>query len=242
MNYSSTRVAVIILIMLCTIAIDVSWKHYLQHSARITAKFNLNQAKTCVNDLLLKSADSPVYNTKITNADIEKALKTCAREMRVTTTGDMFAFNLRTLEFVFDPSLDCFVEGGKYMTKESECKLHKDPDRCEEVMAVMYTGYDSNIEHLNWWQFDNAREYLEWMVLPSERIGFDGLQRGGILKPNQVLLAQGVQEDELWARYSHFRAILYGIGFLSIIINLLFAVHENILVEKANRRTCDGKK
>jgi len=99
--------------------------------------------------------------------------------MRVTTTGDMFAFNLRTLEFVFDPSLDCFVEGGKFMTKDSECQLHKDPSRCEEVMSVMYTGYDSNVDHLNWWQFDNGREYLEWTILPSERIGFDGLQRGG---------------------------------------------------------------
>ena len=242
MKYSSTRIAVIVLIMLCTIAIDVSWKHYLQHSARITAKFNLKQAQVCVNDLLLKSADSPVYDTKITNDDIERALKTCAREMKVTTTGDMFAFNLRTTEFVFDPSLDCFVEGGKYMTKESECKLHKDPKKCEEVMTVMYTGYDSDISHMNWWQFDNAREYLEWTILPSERIGFDGLVRGGILKPNQVLLAQGVQEDELWARYSHFRFILYSIGFLSIIINLLFAVHENLLAEKANRRVCDGEK
>jgi len=242
MKYSSTRIAVIVLIMLCTIAIDVSWKHYLQHSARITAKFNLKQAQVCVNDLLLKSADSPIYNPKITNDDIEKALKTCAREMKVTTTGDMFAFNLRTLEFVFDPSLDCFVEGGKYMTKDSECKLHKDPSKCEEVMTVMYTGYDSNVEHLNWWQFDNGREYLEWTILPSERIGFDGIPRGGILKPNQVLLAQGVQEDELWARYSHFRAIVYGLMFLSIIINLLLGVHENLLAERQSRRACDGKK
>ena len=242
MKYSSTRIAVIVLIMLCTIAIDVSWKHYLQRSVRITAKFNLEQAKVCVNDLLLGNADAPIYNPKITNNDIEKALKTCAREMRVTTTGDMFAFNLRTLEFVFDPSLDCFVEGGKFMTKESECKIHKDPKKCEEVMAVMYTGYDSDIEQLNWWRFNNGIEYLEWAILPNESIGFDGVTRGGILKPNQILLAQGVQENELWARYAHFRFIVYGIGFLSIIINLLFAVHENLLAEKGNRRVCDGEK
>ena len=242
MKYSSTRLAVMALIVLCTVLIDIAWQFNLEKSARITAKFNLKQAQVCVNDLLLKSHDAPIYNTKITNDDIEKALKTCAREMKVTTTGDMFAFNLRTTEFVFDPSLDCFVEGGKYMTKESECKLHKDPKKCEEVMTVMYTGYDSDREQLHWWQFDNAREYLEWVILPAERIGFDGLQRGGILKPNQVILAQGVQEDELWARYSHFRFIVYGIGFLSIIINLLFAVHENLLAEKGNRRVCDGEK
>ena len=239
MKYSSTRVAVIVFIFLCTFAIDISWKHYLQHSARITAKFNLNQAKTCVNDLLLKSADSPIYDTAITNDMVEKALKTCAREMRVTTTGDMFAFNLRTLEFVFDPSLDCFVEGGKFMTKDSECTLHKDPKKCEEAMNLMQTGYDSDITQMTWWQFDNAREYLEWTILPSERMGFDGLARGGILKPNQVLLAQGVQEDELHARYSHFRYILYGIMFFSIIVNLLLAKHESMMELYQKRKECE---
>lgn len=236
MRYTSTRVMIVALILLCTVAIDVSWKHYLETSARITAQFNLKQAKTCVSDLLLQNADQPIYNVNILNDEVERALKTCAREMKVTTTGDMFAFNLRTLEFVFDPSLDCFVEGGKYMTTESECKLHQNPAKCEEVLKVMTTGYDSDISQRHWWKFDNAREYLEWTILPSEGVGFDGLPRGGILKPNQILLAQGVQEDELWSRYASFRVILYGIGFLSIIINLMIAVHENVLEEKRNER------
>jgi len=230
---------IIALILLCTVAIDITWKYYLETSARITAQFNLQQAKVCVNDLLLKNADSPVYNTHIDNAMIEKALKTCAREMKVTKTGDMFAYNLRTLDFVFDPSLDCYVEGGKKMTIDSECELHQDPGKCAEVMKVMNTGYDSDISQRHWWKFDDAREYLEWAVLPSERIGFDGLARGAILKPNQVLLAQGVQEDELWSRYSGFRVVLYGIGFLSIVINLLVAVHENMLEEKRHERKRD---
>jgi len=239
MKYTSTRVMIIALILLCTVAIDITWKYYLETSARITAQFNLQQAKVCVNDLLLKNADSPVYNTHIDNAMIEKALKTCAREMKVTKTGDMFAYNLRTLDFVFDPSLDCYVDGGKKMTIDSECELHQDPGKCAEVMKVMNTGYDSDISQRHWWKFDDAREYLEWTVLPSERIGFDGLARGAILKPNQVLLAQGVQEDELWSRYSGFRIVLYGIGFLSIVINLLVAVHENMLEEKRHERKRD---
>jgi len=239
MKYTSTRVMIIALILLCTVAIDISWKHYLETSARITAQFNLQQAKTCVNDLLLQNADAPVYDGKIDNTMIEKALKTCAREMKVTKTGDMFAYNLRTLDFVFDPSLDCYVEGGKKMTIDSECQLHQDPKICAEAMKVMNTGYDSDISQRHWWKFDDAREYLEWVVLPNERMGFDGVPRGGILKPNQVLLTQGVQEDELWSRYAGFRAILYGIGFLSIIINLLVAVHENMLEGKRNERKRD---
>jgi len=241
-KYSSTRIAVMILIVLCTVTIDVSWKHYLETSARITAQNNLKQAQVCVNDLLLLNADSPIYNTKISNNDIEKALKTCAREMKVTQTGDMFAYSLRTLDFIFDPSLDCYVEGGKKMTTDSECTLHKDQEVCKSVMTLMNTGYNSDISQRTWWKFDNSREYLEWIVLPSERIGFDGVSRGGILKPNQVLLAQGVQEDELWDRYRGFRAIVYGLMFLSIIINLLLGVHENLLAERQSRRVCDGEK
>ena len=237
MKYSSTRIAVVLLIMLCTVTIDVSWKHYLETSARITAKYNLKQAQTCVNDLLLHNAESPIYDTKVNNTMIEQALKTCARDMRVTQTGDMFAYNLRTLEFVFDPSLDCYVEGGKYMTVDSECKLHKDPEVCAVVLKQMNAGYSSDINMRAWWKFDNAREYLEWVVLPSDGVGFDGIPRGGILKPNQVVLAQGVQEDELWARYRGFRAIVYGLMFLSIIINLLLAVHENLIEAKRNDDT-----
>ena len=239
MKYTSARVMVLALIVLCTVGIDITWKYYLETSARVTAKYNLQQAKTCVNDLLLKNADSPVYDGRITNDDVEKALKTCARDMKVTTTGDMFAYNLRTLDFVFDPSLDCYVEGGKKMTIDSECTLHKDTSKCKEVMKVMNTGYDSDIGQRNWWKFDDAREYLEWVVLPSERIGFDGLARGGILKPNQVLLAQGVQEDELWSRYAGFRVVLYGIMFISMVINILIAVHENMLEEKRDDRRRD---
>ena len=242
MKYSSTRIAVVVLIVLCTVIIDVSWKHYLETSARMTAQQNLKQAQVCVNDLLLNNADSPIYDTHITNDDVEKALKICAREMKVTTTGDMFAYSLRTLDFVFDPSLDCYVEGGKKMTADSECTLHKDPEICKQAMAVMNTGYNSDIHMRAWWQFDDAREYLEWVVLPSERMGFDGVPRGGILKPNQVLLVQGVQEDELWDRYRGFRAIVYGIMFFSIIINLVCAVHDNVMAEKCDVRHRNGKK
>lgn len=235
MKYSSTRIMVIALILLSTVSIDVAWKHYLETSARITAKFNLQQAKTCVNDLLLNDADAPIYNIKLTNADIEKALKTCAREMKVTTTSDMFAYSLRTTDFIFDPSLDCYVEGGKKMTIDSECALHVEPKQCESAMKAMNSGYDSDVSSRTSWQFNNtSKEYLEWVILPSERVGFDGVARGGILKPNQVVLTQGVIEAELWSRYAGFRVVLYSIAFLSIIINLLIAVHENMLEDKRN--------
>ena len=241
MRHSNTRIAVIALIVLCTVAIDVTWKHYLEHSARVTAKYSLNNIKSCVNDLLLMDEQGlyTKYGSHITNNEVEKALKTCARNSLVTPTGDVFAYDLKSLDFVFDPSLDCYVEGGKKMTLDSECTLHKDPTMCKWAMGFMNTGYDSDLHHKVWWQFDDAREYLEWVVLPDENRGFDGEVRSGNGHPHQVVVAQGVQEDELWARYSHFRITLYAIGFMSIIINLLLSVHENVQNMKQGRRNYD---
>ena len=45
MKYSSTRLAVMALIVLCTVLIDIAWQFNLEKSARITAKFNLKQAQ-----------------------------------------------------------------------------------------------------------------------------------------------------------------------------------------------------
>lgn len=227
MTYSFRAVITTLIIIVSTVILDVSWKHYTEISTRIQAQYNLKQAQVCVNDLLLKNNNSPIYSINISNDDIEKALKTCAREMRTTPTGDMFAFDLRTKEFIFDPSLDCFIEGGKFMTIESECSLHNDKELCNDVLKEMSSGYNSDIHKMTFWKFDDAKEYLEWVILPSEQIGFDGVERGGLLKPKQVLLAQGVQEDEIWARYSHFRMVLHTLGFLSIIFILLLDIKDN---------------
>lgn len=227
MTYSFRAVITTLIIIVSTVILDVSWKHYTEISTRIQAQYNLKQTQVCVNDLLLKNNNSPIYSINISNDDIEKALKTCAREMRTTPTGDMFAFDLRTKEFIFDPSLDCFIEGGKFMTIESECSLHNDKELCKDVLKEMSSGYNSDIHKMTFWKFDGAKEYLEWVILPSEQIGFDGVERGGLLKPKQVLLAQGVQEDEIWARYSHFRMTLHTLGFLSIIFILLLDIKDN---------------
>lgn len=61
-----------------------------------------------------------------------------------------------------------------------------DPGGCAEVMKVMNTGYDSDINQRHCGSLTMQESNLEWTVLPSERIGFDGLARGAILKPNQV--------------------------------------------------------
>lgn len=239
-QYSIRSIIITVMIVLCTFAIDISFKYNLEKSARIQAKYNLRQIKFCVNDLILMDSDGLLTNYgKHSNYEIEKAMQICAKESLVSPTGDVFAFDLKSGDFIFDPSLDCYVEGGKKMTAESECTLHKDPAICKQVMQFLTNGYDSDTSMMHWWQFDDAREYLEWVVLPDENRGFDGSVRSGNGHPHQVVVAQGVQEDELWARYKAHRITIYAIALLSIIINLTINYAEAIRSD--GRRKYDYK-
>lgn len=242
MRYSNSRVFILMLIVISTVMIDVSWKVYAEQSARQVARYSAENIRSCVNDIVLGKNQNAYRN--VSNAELEVALKTCAQKARVTETGDVFAVDLRTLDFVFDPSLDCYVEGGKKMTVESECTLHKDQEMCREIIPVAMSGYDSTNHTNAWWKFNTSREYLEWVVVPDETRGFDGFVGGGVLKPHQLVIVQGVIEDELWASYKGFRVALYLIGFLSIMINLLYAVHENLKHEREHlsRSPCDTER
>ena len=216
MKYSTKNVMVVVLIVMSTITIDTWWAYNLESSARTQARYNLEQIKACVNDLTVEG----------TNVELEKTLKTCARKSRVSPTGDVFAYDIGSREFVFDPSLDCFVEGGKFMTAESECTLHSDPKQCRQALIVLGRGYDSDEHTRLSWKFDDSEEYLEFKILPEEMVGFKGSVRGSSTKkPHQLVVVQGVQEDEIRDRYAGFRSLVYAIGFMSIILNLAIAVH-----------------
>ena len=237
MKYNNLRLVIIILIVVCTVAIDTSWKFFAEQSARQVARYNVDNVRNCINELIL--GKDQINYRYVSDDEIQKALKVCGQKMRITETGDIFAVNLQTLDFVFDPSLDCYVDGGKKLTADSECTLHKDPAVCKAVVPLLTSGYDSEPNTRAWWQFNSSREYLEWAVAPSESKGYDGFTRGGILKPHQIVIVQGIIENELWTRYSGFRIAVYLIGFLSIIINLLYAVHENMKAERLSRSMCD---
>jgi hypothetical protein len=146
--------------------------------------------------------------------------------MRTSATGDMFAFDLKTLEFVFDPSLDCYVEGGKKLTKESECSLHQNPKLCEQAIVKLTSGTDSDQDTLAFWQFNNGREYLEYMVLPNKQTGYGGTLRGGNVKPHQIVVVQGAQEDELHNRYMLTRIAVAVSGLIVILITLIMTLSQ----------------
>jgi len=226
-QYTVKNIVIVALIVLCTVSIDITWKFFLENSARIQARYNLEQVKVCVNDLLLRDDKGRLtrYRT-ISDNEITEALKTCARKMRISPTGDVFAFDLSTKKFVFDPSLDCYLPHKK-MTEDSICTIHKDKQACVQAIHIMSAGYDSSRYTRLSWKFDESPEYLEWKILPDQNTGFDGLTRGGKIKPHQVVVVQGGEEDELLARYKYFRMAMYIIGLFAIMANLALSAHNS---------------
>ena len=60
-----------------------------------------------------------------------------------------------------------------------------------------------------------------WLI-PEELFGYDGVQKGGRTRPHQVVLVQGVIEDELFAKYSVYRKIFFafcGLVMLVLIVS-----------------------
>ena len=229
-KYSNLNVAAILFILISVISIDVTWKHYVESSARTVARYSTENIKNCVNEIVLGQGQKE-YRV-VDNGEIEGALKTCAQKSLTTPTGDVFAFDLKTLNFVYDPSLDCYVPGGKKMTVESECSLHLDKEQCKVVMTDLVRGYDSDLHTHAWWRFNRSKEYLEWAVMPSETIGFDGIVRGGNIQPHQLVVVQGTIENELYARYVGFRIFIHVIGFVALIVTLLYSAHVDSMVNR----------
>lgn len=212
---NTLKVISVSLILFFAIFIDVAFKHYVELGARQSARYDLENMKNCTNEILKDGV--------VDNNAVEKALKICAGKARTTPTGDAFAFDTKTLDFVFDPSLDCYVEGGKKMTVDSECSLHHDKAECSQALSVMTRGYDSDASTKLSWQFNSGIEYLEFVVLPEELFGYDNIKRGGKEKPHQIVLVQGIQEDELMEKYSKFRLVLFASCAIIMLFTLLLA-------------------
>lgn len=193
-------------------AVSQALKAEIEESFREHARFDLQQAKSCINRVL----KSEFHKKDLFEDRLFAVTDVCAKQVRTTNTGDVFMFDLNTVKFIYDPSLDCFVNTGKVFAdretskklleelKENpkadypECALHKDPERCYIARDKMAMGYDSRRGDNNWFQFDDSVEWLEYVILPVEYEGFDKTPRGvNNRKPKQYLLALGIQMDEV---------------------------------------------
>jgi len=220
-KYSVKSVIIILFILLGTVAIDTGFKVNIENSARIQAKYNLSQIKLCVNTLLLKDSDGLLtrYNQK-PDAKIREALYTCAKNMKVSINGDVWAYDLHSKHYVFDSNQKYGSIVNRYWEKDKICGKK---EWCKKLLTIMASGYDSTWIGYSW-IFKKDKEYLEWKVLPEENLGFNGISVTGKGKPQQIVVVQGAREKELMKRYTWLRTLIYSIGFIMIIGHLLLEV------------------
>lgn len=207
-----TKQAILILLFIVGSAylLDAMWKYKL-------VQYERNQARS-----VLQKVASCTSGAK--QGEWLDNLSFCASGVTTTPTGDIFAVNLKSKEFVFDPSVDCYVDGGKKMTADDECKLHQengDPIACVEAIKIMSQGYDSYPGLDTTWNYDGSPEYLEWIIFPSESLGVGGVMRNGQQESEQILIAIGIQEDELFQSFKIFEMLLRIVAAIAFILVLL---------------------
>ena len=126
-------------------------------------------------------------------------------------TGDAFMIELGTEQFIWDGSPDCskteFIENGRYM--KDETLMHVNKEQVEKTLNLMRLGVDTELGYNYWWQFDDSKEWLEWIVIPVDKYGFNGeASTVGGLKNNEykkLIIVLGTQSDE--ATYSYSQSV-----------------------------------
>ena len=199
-------------IMVSMIILTTASHYYIEKKARECARQSLEQVRTCT------------ANSK-EDGIIDK-LAICAKGVRTTTTGDIFAYNTVTRQFVFDASTDCHTEATMRMTAESICSVHADPSACVEAMHRMDMGVDSSKEHHAQWLFDDSPELLEWVVYPDNSGGVRWLNTGDSVKEEQIVIALGVQLDELNQSFAVFYLLIIGLAFIGLVFSLLLGIFD----------------
>ena len=194
------------------IVASTTWQFYLEKHARQSARNTLQKVSSCVSEY--------------PEGDIINKLEFCASGVTTTPTGDIFAFDMQSGKFLFDPSLDCRVEGGAMMTEESICSIHADPRKCATALRHMMLGVNSYPSLRASWLFDDATEYLEWIVYPGEHMNLDGSSVNNKNPTNQVIIAIGIQSDELFEDFVVYDFILKAMALFMLLVTLLQAVYQ----------------
>lgn len=241
----------------------------VEQSFRNQARFDLVQGRDCIKRIM----GSKYLKDETFDNRLFFAVDTCMNKERTTSSGDSFMIDLTTKEIKYDTSLDCFTEGGKvfYNRKETAsvnkriglgedlqvpvCNLHHDEEACFIAQGKLLLGYDSKYQDDVWFNFDGSPEWLEFIVIPEEEIGFDKVRRGGSKQPHQYLLVLGIQSDEVWRQFilsnqhidefvqqaRDYTPIKWAVNSL-ILVCLLYALYIGHIDKRAFLRIRDADK
>lgn len=122
-------------------------------------------------------------------------------------TSDGFMLRMPGQSFIWDGSSDCAVKDPTRADRKLTdfTTLFQDPNTCTVINKEMDKYYSTKSGDNNWWQFDDAPEFLEWVMIPSDNKGFNDeyLTSGGIINPKYTsfLIQLGTQKDEVFKPY-----------------------------------------
>lgn len=160
-------------------------------------------------------------------------------------TSDGFLIKMPQELFEWDGSADCakpeFLIHGRYL--KDEAVLHQRPDLAMNIINEMRKLYDTKSGDNRYWQFDDSKEHLEWIIIPKETKGFDNepLTIGGAINPNYraFIMVLGTQEDEIMQPYeaqlNKLTNIQNGITTVITIASILSILNMIIFVYLAKR-------
>lgn len=156
------------------VAVDIQLEHRKQ------ARYNLEQVKTCMDNI----------NTFL---EMDRVFDICTKNSRTTTTGDIYILDGETLEFVHENSNDVPID--IYFTKDSVGKYFKDWDSAKKALVYLTSGKDSDNTYNTSYNFDGDTEWLEWINY--------------VHKDKWYIVVQGTQKDEALNTYMYITYLIY---------------------------------
>lgn len=197
----SSGIAIAILVIVLAISSDVLLRLSVEDNARQQARYNLQQIKYC-------------YGRASKVMDMRAALETCTAKARVGFSGDVYALDVETKEFVVENSSDV-PNGAMYFTKESIGKHFNDWSTADSAIKKILLGKDSEEGTKVSYLFDNSVEWLEWKYLPDAT---------KYTNDRKLIVVHGVQSDEIFAHFGALEKV--GFIFAGILVFFLLVAHN----------------
>ena len=122
-------------------------------------------------------------------------------------TGDSFLVDMSNEKILWNHSPDMNQqEKSPYLYLTDALQVFQDPSSGQLVFSEMRKLYSTNSQNNNTWNFDENPEFLEWVMIPTDGLGFksEPFVEDGEKNPKYkgFLLALGTQKDEIMAPFA----------------------------------------
>lgn len=200
----------------------------IEKTAREQARYMANWIAQCINER--------VWSWTYSRAELSKISYECGSSHRSGwVTWDFFVVNLANNQFVYDGSPDCSKDWyDRHLSDKEECSLHKNKELCNKVISQLKQWHNSYEWQNLYWEFDDAKEWLEWVIIPSERKWYQWyIWEWWVRNKNntQLLVVMWTQSDEVESQWIMPKIFLT----LSLLLGVILIVSSYLLIQYERR-------